>query len=141
MDSDILKSVTIGEDVYVIKKFTAKTGAKIARMVLAKAVPLIPLLGDDSEKADGDEVYSLVGEVFSSLSDDDLDGLIDKCLRSCFKQLPAGLQPIIDATGNYGVPDVEYDLLLTLRLCFEAIKWGASDFFGASGSILSRLKK
>lgn len=144
MDSNILKSVTINDEVYVIKKFDAKTGLKIARLVVAKAAPILPLLEADAKKAEDaqkqadailegknkDQVYEMVGRILSSLTDEDLDSLIDKCLRVCSKQLPAGPQPVIDAMGNYGVPDVEYDLPLTIRLVFEAISWGAADFFG-----------
>ena len=67
--------------------------------------------------------------------------IIDKCLRVCYARLPAGLQPVIDETGNYGVEGVEYDMGLTLRLCFEAIKWGASDFFAGNGSLLNLFRK
>lgn len=141
MDSNILKSVTINDDVYVIKKFTAKVGINIARLIISKAAPLISLLDNDTENGDADRLYAMVGEVFSALSDNDLDHLVDKCLRVCSKQLPAGLQPIIDATGNYGVPDVEYDLSLTIRLCIEAIKWGAADFFDGSRLNLKQLMK
>ena len=35
------------------------------------------------------------------VSDEDLDNLIDKCLRVCYANLPAGMQPVIDETGNY----------------------------------------
>lgn len=140
MDSNILKNVTINDDVYVIKKFDAKTGLKIARLIMAKAAPILPLLEADAKNPDQqadailegknrDQVYEMVGRILGSLTDEDLDSLIDKCLRVCSKQLPAGLQPVIDAVGNYGIPDVEYDLPLTIRLVFEAISWGASDFF------------
>ena len=41
----------------------------------------------------------------------------------------------------YGVDDVEYDMGLTIRLCYEAIKWGAADFFGGKDSPLRQLMK
>ena len=154
MDSNILKSVTIKDDVYVIKKFDAKTGLKIARLVVAKAAPILPFLKVDTENGENakeqteaildrknsDQVYEMVGRIMESLSDEDMDSLIDKCLRVCSKQLPAGLQPVIDTLGNYGIPDVEYDLPLTIKLVFEAISWGASDFFGgkALAGLLNR---
>ena len=144
-NNDILKTVNSNGDVYVIRKFDARTGLKIARMVVAKATPIIPLLDvDDKENAiesansllegkDKNQVYEMVGKMLESLSDADIDNLIDKCLRVCSKQLPAGLQPVIDAIGNYGVEGVEYDMALTLRLVYEAISWGAADFFGVKG--------
>lgn len=147
MSADLYTNVTIGEDTYSIKKFPAKTGLKLARLVIAKAAPLIPLLdtpkANPKERAENsaqdDHVYEAVGTILDSLSDEDIDDLVDKCLRVCYLNLPAGLAPVIDELGNYGVENVEYDMSLTIRLCFEAIKWGASDFFGGKNSALSHL--
>lgn len=151
MSTDLYTNITIGEDTYSIKKFPAKTGLKLARLVIAKAAPLIPLLDTPKAKADGtpkakaesaaqdDHVYEAVGTILDSLSDEDIDDLVDKCLRVCYLNLPAGLAPVIDEFGNYGVENVEYDMSLTIRLCFEAIKWGASDFFGGKNSTLAQL--
>lgn len=137
MPTNIYTEIEVDGKKYSIKKFDAKTGLKIARMVIAKAAPLIPLL---ERGGDGDNgVYESVGAVLDTLSDRDIDDLVDKCLRVCYVSFPAGLQPIIDETGHYGVEEVEYDLALTIRLCFEAIKWGASDFFGGSGSGLKQI--
>lgn len=163
MSDKFYTNVKIDEKVYSIKKFTAKEGLMVARLLMAKVLALIPVLdipapkkNDDiapqlaeggegntvaiveQEAADSkssDALYTAIAQVLENLTESDMTDLIDKCLRVCYVQLPAGLQPIIDATGHYGVPDVEYDLPLTLRLCFEAIKWGASDFFGDKSSL------
>ena len=144
MPTELYTNVTIDGAEYAIKKFTAKTGLKMARLILSKAAPIIPMI-DDEDKSSLDkgqkgsnDIYKLVGSVLETLSDDDLDNVVDKCLRVCYAKLPAGLQPIIDETGHYGIPDIEYDMALCLKLCFEAIKWGASDFFDGKSS-LSRL--
>lgn len=135
MATNIYTTVEIDGINYSIKKFTAKAGLKITRFVIAKMAPIIPLL-DPANRTGEDAIYTTLGEVFDALSDADIDNLVDKCLRVCFVNMPAGLAPIIDETGHYGVEDVEYDMMLTLRLCFEAIKWGASDFFGEKSSAL-----
>lgn len=141
MPTNVFTSVKINDVEYSIKKFTAKEGLKMARFVLAKMAPILPLLGGKTSKDDKDDdlIYSALSEVLNSMGDSDIDNLIDKCLRVCYVSFPAGLQAIIDETGHYGVDDVEYDMLLTIRLCFEAIKWGASDFFGEKGSALKEL--
>lgn len=143
MSTNLYTNITIGEDTYSIKKFPAKTGLKLARLVIAKAAPLIPLLDTPKAKvesaAQDDHVYEAVGTILDSLSDEDIDDLVDKCLRVCYLNLPAGPAPVIDEFGNYGVENVEYDMSLTIRLCFEAIKWGASDFFGGKNSTLGQL--
>jgi len=157
--SELYTSVTVGEREYRIKKFDARTGLKLARLVIAKAAPLIPVLekimpdepvkgkkpakapGNAASANDDEALYKMVGRVLEELDDSDLDLLIDKCLRVCYVALPAGLQPVIDEVGNYGVEGVEYDMGLTLRLCFEAIKWGASDFFAGNNSLSNLFQK
>lgn len=114
MPTNVFTTVTIGEEQYSIKKFDAKTGLKIARMVIAKAAPLIPLLeksedktdttlmpnkpdkpGKDDKiaKVDDSAIYEVVGTILDTLSDSDVDDLVDKCLRVCYLNLPAGLPP------------------------------------------------
>lgn len=161
MPTNLYTDVQVGESTYTIKRFDAKTGLKMARLVIAKAAPLIPLLdkitggaeqpetsGKKKTKqnapvvnADDEQIYNAVGVLLDNLSDNDLDEIIDKCLRVCYVRLPAGLQPVIDETGNYGVEGIEYDMGLTLRLCFEAIKWGAADFFAGNASLLNLFQK
>lgn len=137
MPTNLLNTVHIGDHDYLIRKFTAKDGLKIARLVIAKAAPLIPYI--DKDMNTDDDVYKAVGIALDAIEDKDLDALIDKCLRVCSRILPAGPAQIIDETGHYGVEDVEYDLGLTIQLCIEAIKWGAADFFGGNASALKQL--
>ncbi len=146
MPAELYTQVEINGQPYSIRKFDAKTGLKIARMVIAKAAPLIPLLekaadGQEGKEKESSGMYEMVGAVLDKLSDADLDMLVDKCLRVCYANLPAGQQPIMDDMGHYGVEDVEYDLGLTLSLCFEAIKWGASDFFDGKSSLSTLFRR
>ena len=143
---DLFKTVEIKGDTYRIQKFTAKDGLKLARLVLAKIAPLIPLLPEKPDEAgtpgasmDDESIYKAVSVALNGMEDNDVDYLTDKCLRVCCKMLPAGPTPIIDENGYYGIPEVEYDIELTIRLIVEAIKWGASDFFGGSGFDLKAL--
>ena len=136
MADELFKTVDIDGESFTIKKFTAKQGLQVARFIIAKAAPVIPYL-DGSEHEDGEDksVLALL-EVLNSISDEEVDSLVDKCLKCCYKALPAGLQAVMDSAGNFGVDGVEYDMLKTVRLCIEAIKWGAADFFGEKGSAL-----
>lgn len=139
MPTNIYNTVEIEGKSYLIRKFDAKTGLKMARLLLAKAAPLIPYVSS----ADGarEDDMTIIMRAIESIDDDTIDAIVDKSLRVCSLMLPAGPQPIIDETGHYGVEDIEYDLLLTLRLCIEAIKWGAADFFGGSLSASSLKQK
>ena len=160
-NDELYTTVEIGGDTYRIQKFTARDGLKLARLVLAKIAPIVPLLPEHPEKpeaqqvkgadkqttkpkaadvdVDSKEFYSAVSLALDSLDDKDMDYLMDKCLRVCCKMLPAGPTPIIDEFGHYAIPEVEYDMTLTLQLVVSAIKWGASDFFAESGFDLKAL--
>lgn len=139
MDRILIKPVIINGKSYQIKKFDALTGLSIARLLLAKCMPLISVFGNTKESEVSDEnLLDATSTLLESLTDEELRSIILKCLRYCYLSLPAGLQPVIDADGHYGDPDAEYDMMLTLKLCWEAIKLGASDFFDANGSDLKQ---
>lgn len=150
MPTNLYTDVTIGDREFAIKRFDAKTGLKLARLVLSKAAPIIPMLDavpdgegqkEDRKPEDSAKVYEAVGAILGTLSDADLDDLVNKSLQVCYAKLPAGLHPVMDENGNYGVEDIEYDMGLTIRLCFEAIKWGASDFFDGKNLLSGLLTK
>lgn len=109
--------------IFLIKKFDAMTGLQIGRMLGSK---MAILAKDDIDLTD-----SIVA-ILDSMNDDDVKSLVTKCLKTCSELLPAGATPVINSNGSYGIPDVEYDIILTLELCKEAIAWGASDFFDNS---------
>ena len=144
MSANLFKSVKIKDREFSIKKFDAKTGAKLGRLVLVKAAPAMNTLGDiDNGKGkkskaqiekENREFYNILTDVLKELSDDDMDMVIDYCMRVCYEKFPdKDPVPVMDKDGTFLIEDVEYNLALTLRLCIEAIIWGASDFFGEDG--------
>lgn len=136
MAVDLFKTVEIGESTYRIKKFTAITGMQIARMILSKLTPLAPLLREAGNDLDAETLYanlSQLSKCLDTISDEELASLTKKCLLVCAKKMPHGYVNCIDDAGNYALEGLEYDLLLTLRLIWEAIAWGAADFFDANG--------
>lgn len=137
---ELYNRVELKERQWIIQKFDARTGMKMARLVMSRAQPLMPLLRGGGELSE-DKSFSAVFAVLGGLEDEDIDKIVDTCLRFCYEDLPAGRQAVIDRNGNYGVEGVEYDMGLTLMLCYEAIKWGASDFFDGSSSISSLFRK
>ena len=134
MADELYKIVDIDGEQYSIQKFTAIAGLQIAKMIISKLTPLLPYL-DGSEEVPPEAIAQLMTAI-GQMTDEDVENLVKKCLKCCYKQFPAGLQPVIDKTGNWGVEGVEYDIVKTCRLCIEAIKWGTSDFFGEKGSTL-----
>lgn len=136
MANEIYKTVEIDGEQFVITKFTAIEGMQIVRLALAKLSPIIPFLEGKPEQAMDDNFVMAFAAAIGALTDDEVDKLIKKCLKCCSKMMPAGKQPIVDATGHYGVEGIEYDLPKVMALCVEAIKWGCADFFGEKVSAL-----
>lgn len=128
---DLYKTVTIGERRFVIRKMTAMAGLQLARLLLAKALPIAPKLEEGLDVA-------TIAQAVETVSDAELQTIVTKCLCVCAEDLPAGRAPVLDDAGHFGVEGVEYDMGLTLRLCAEAIKWSMGDFFGGSLSDLLR---
>ena len=136
MADELYKVVDIDGEQFSIQKFTAITGLQIAKMVISRFSILLPYI-DNSEGVPPEALLGMV-DAIGRLTDEDVENLVKKCLKCCFKQYPAGPQPVIDKMGNYGVEGVEYDIVKTVRLCIEAIKWGTADFFGEKGLTLLR---
>lgn len=161
MESRIIeKAVEIEGHRYVIRKYTAMTGIKLAKLFIAKLLPLfqgfMPLLIDAvKNKTQGasvplptelfdrlDEMLSLdqIAETLDKMSEEDLEAVVHQSLMCVSEVLPAGNSPVMRPDGSYGVEGVEYDPLLTIRLVVEAVRWGLGDFFSANrwNSILAR---
>ena len=170
MPADLFTNVTIEDRRFMIQKFDARTGLKMARLLLSKIAPLLPYIdSDDSKSGDAADAekkneakavkalaatfqkkldkdsdgsfFSTVSLLLDELDDGTIDYIIDKCLTHCFEILPSGQQPVLYPSGVYGVEGVKESITLTVRLCYEAIKWGASDFFGGKNSDLIRKLK
>lgn len=150
------KIVEVENRRYQVAKYTAFTGIKVTKMFVAKILPVfqsfLPMIskamaGDQTSKEDVlselDKYLDFEGisKALDLVSSDDLDYIMSRSLMCCSELLPAGPAPVMDANGNYGVPDIEYDMLIVLRLVCEAVIWGLGDFFaeGRLGSIMSPL--
>lgn len=133
MADEIWKSVDIDGERYSVKKFTAVQGLQLVRFILAKFAPIIPVLQGEGDMLSEEAAEQLMAAL-STINDDEVESLVMRCLKNCYKILPAGPQAVVDATGHYGIEGIEYDILKTCKLCVEAMKWGCSGFFGEKGS-------
>lgn len=136
--------IQIGNDDYQVRKFNSMTGLRIARLVIAKLMPIVPALGgggggDNDGAISIDIALDKLGEALSNITDTELENLSIDCLKHCSKKLGSGYVPILDEKGRYRIPEAEYDAPLTLRLMLEAIKYGAMDFFDGSNPALAGL--
>ena len=80
-------------------------------------------------RASSDNLQDLI----LSLPEQELDALMQTCLRSVSVLLPAGPIPVLSDSG-WGVPDLEYDAWSCLKLTMEVVSWTLEGFFPDSGS-------
>ena len=146
------KNVTVGDNTYIIRKMNAMEGAYFAVFATSKLIPAFQgiqsIMGAMAPKKKGakdadpavvmEKALGPIMEALKSLDKKDVDSLITTCMRHASLVLPAGAQPIMDAAGNWGVADIEYDLVLCLTLCYHVIRFNIEGFFG-EGSLASFL--
>lgn len=142
----ITKNIEIEGRKFAVTKYTAMDGLKVAKLILAKILPVfqdfIPLLqnrqnGEPKAEAESNmiaevmENFSLdtIAEALDKISGEDFDYIVSKSLQSITESLPAGYSPVMYANGTFGVENVEHDPVLVLRLTCEAVMWGCGDFF------------
>lgn len=157
----VTKNIEVDGRRFVVKKYTALDGLKVAKLILAKVIPMfqdfIPLLtkmtdtkkqpngvdvpanGDkaEPEKVSVSEVVGnisldTIGVALEKISSEDFDYIVTKSLQNISEVLPAGAAPVMYSNGTFGVEGIEYDPILVLRLTCEAVMWSCGDFFDGS---------
>ena len=73
-----------------------------------------------------------LNDLLFSLSDVDLHSLMETCLYHAEASLPAGYIRVYDK-GCWGVPDLEYETWLCLRLTMDVLSWSLEGFFPDGG--------
>ena len=155
MARTIAKAIEIEGRKFIVKKYPAMDGIKIAKVLIAKIMPVfqtfMPLISESQKGGvSAGKVLSNLGDYLSldkiaetldKVSPKDLDYIMQQSLMNSYENLPAGEARVLNPDGTYGVIDVEYDPLLNLRLVCEAIMWGVGDFFDGKrlASIMSPL--
>ncbi len=144
MSRVVTKTIEVEDRKFVVKKYSAMDGLKIAKLLLAKVVPIfqdfVPLIksmigseGEQSEIGAESVIENLsldtIAAALDKISEADFDYIVTKSLQSTYEVLPAGEAPVMYSNGGFGVENVEYDAILTLRLTCEAVMWGCGDFF------------
>ena len=139
----ISKTIEVEGRTFVVNKYPAIDGLKIAKVLLAKILPVfqtfIPLV-KESQKGNlsAEKVLSNLGDYLSldtiagtldKIAPSDFDYIMQQSLMNVHEKLPAGNAKVLNPDGTYGVIDVEHDPLLVLRLVCESVMWGIGDFF------------
>ncbi|MCL1999705.1 MAG: hypothetical protein FWG65_13180 [Turicibacter sp.] len=138
---------------FEIKKMPARVSLKIAKTLLASAVPFFGTVAPSKiaefVKSDKDidkflENLDLIAiaNALDNIEDESLDKLINAGLANCYEILPAGSVQVLNPNGTYNVPGVEDDLLVMLRLTIESLVHSVRGFFqeNRSGSVLGELR-
>jgi len=135
---------------FYIKKMNAYDGMYLLKVVSEKVMPLLQAAvkfnveNEDEEKDNFTVNINMIAnqlpEMFASLSQEELKKLTILCLKTVQMSLPAGYQQVVDERGNFGVEELEYNVMACLRLVYEVVALNCSDFFEESGltSLLGR---
>lgn len=131
------KDVEINERTFRIKKFDARTGSFMVMKITKMLAPIVKHLDltkfkDVKEASDVDlgafDLSGIMSEL-GNLSEDDFTYIQDRCLKVCSEVLPAGLSPVLDKNGFFGVADLEEDTMTVLALTAHAIIFNVQGFF------------
>ena len=130
---DIIKNIQLpidGKPVdFRLTKLDAFSGAALMQMLAARSSA--PKEPEGDRKVLGND--SLMMDVFTSLSSENLRSLMTACLNHVEVLLPAGYQPIMQGS-SWSWPELEHDAAACLKLTLEEALWTLSGFFGEGGS-------
>lgn len=146
------KIIPINGESYRLRKFPAIDGAYFLKLVMEKFVPAIKVIittfpglaksltGKSSEEARNDisidEMVDALLPILASIKKEDITQIMTDCLNRCDKMLPAGPHPVMHGS-EFGIPDLEDDILTCLTLCYRVVEFNVAGFFGEGGSLFS----
>ena len=142
MVRDIMKMVEIELDgetkSFRITKMDAFSGAYLMKLVTEKAMPLLQEAIKGIEQQEDDSfnlklITEYLPRLLESMTMDELKKLMVLCLQSVELSFPAGFQRVVDAKGNFGVEELQYNTAICLRLMYEVIVYNCAGFFEESG--------
>jgi len=131
------KTIQVEERTFLIRKMNAKCSLKLAKTILAKALPAFSIFFEEKkqkqiETVKENDMFLAIQNCLDTLEDKDLDKVIDTSLQHCSEILPAGTANVLNMDGTYGVTGVDTDVILTLRLVTEVLVFNYEGFFDAS---------
>jgi len=141
------KDITINERTFRIKKFSARVGAFMVIKVTSMIAPLFRGLDVNRIKdaADGKTTgdFDIIGmiEKLGNLSEQDFNYLQENCLGVCYEVLPAGVAPVLNENGTFGVTGLDEDAVTVLALTAHALLFNMKSVFQESplGSLMGSI--
>lgn len=139
------KDVEINGRTFRIRKFDARTGSFMLIKITGLLAPLFKNM-DLSKFKDVKNVSEIKLDALNipglmsglgNLSEEDFEYVQGKCLQVCSEVLPAGLTPVLNSNGTFGVTGIEDDTMTVLALTAHTLIFNVKGFF--SGSPLASL--
>lgn len=118
-----------------VRQFGARDGSFIAFKIAGLMAPLMALgsAAGASPEAQMVNMLPMLGAATQQLSEADFAYIQGKCLAAVDEKLPAGWRPLLNQNGSFGVPDMEENAPLALRLTIQALTHNLSGFFADGG--------
>ena len=130
---------------FQIKKMDALHGSYLMKFCAEKFLPFLndvqDLFGGEEPKDDRDveeiakertnKIFALIPKVLSTLSEEELISFEKRCLNTVSVLKPAGWQPVLYG-DNFGIEELEDDLMTVLVLCYEVVEFNIGSFFGGN---------
>ena len=139
MEQPILsKNIEINGRNFLLTKLDARTGSYMLFKLIKILTPIFKSikLGDSEDvredaKLDDVNITDLMSSIFD-LPESEFRYIQDNCLRVVQELLPAGPANVLDAHGNYGVLNIEFDTMLLMNLTVQSLIFNVSGFFEGS---------
>ena len=138
------------EMTFQIRKMDALHGSYLMKFCAEKFLPLLgevqslfegePQTEEEAEKLAKErteQILVLIPKALASLTEDELINFEIRCLQTVDVLKPAGWQPVL-VGKNFGVEELEDDIMTVLVLCYEVVEFNMGSFFGGKslGSLL-----
>ena len=105
-----------------------------------EAKELLDLEVDEEKGLEWDRVINVIEPILNGIDRKELNEFMELCLNQIDIRMKAGYMPLYKH-GIFADDDIGYSTGTCLRLCFEAVKPLAIDFFAENGLNLSQLFK
>ena len=128
------KDIEINGRKWRIGKFDALEGSYMLFKIIGVISPLLMKKGAENESGEVNYTEMLSG--ITTLSKNDFKEIQISCLKVCSENLAAGLAPILNENGTYGVIGIERDTSTVLALTVHSLMFNVADFFAGSPSSL-----
>ena len=115
----------------------AFSGACLLKLITEKCLPHFASLDFSDPETLGLEIIRVLPSFLSSLSENELWDIMQKCLHYVEQALPAGFQPVM-VHSSFGIRELEHDTAICLKLCREEILFNLEGFFPEASCLLSR---